>query len=849
VTSLSVAKRAHSPYGAQLPTFTPTAHQYNTNASSNPALPNFSRPSAVYMPNEHPVARKGSPLAPPLELQKHRPRQHSQGFFEPSLPTASLREDSNMMARDLTASAIAAQAAMQHQQHMRKRSQTVPSPQLSDGSADGRRNSKQHSPDPPHTKLPSQSKEKETFPGYHNGLVGTNSASLAASAAFPRSGSGTGTPQIASTTNLEQHSEGKEGKVKGERSKMKLFSKPKHIGISRDKEGEKKDKPLPSPNKMNFTAPSGLSRMVNASTTSLAESVSSANSSMYTLNNSSSSTMIPAERMVSGEGREKSHRHHFLSRQKMKLKDKSDDHYGLPLSSASSTSKPLDPSAPQSLYSFTPSSPGGGSNSFSKSVSGLDLRHGGRALREKKKEEKSSLSTSLEPPFRDTDSISEWGGSTNVGTGDASSYLGSTPTLTNSLFSSHTPTIPNSTIQGFGLNNMSAEDAWDFLKAKLLVVFEGEDVRIAVEDLNRLVSIHITRCIQKHAPIIIVEDLRDLLHTGFASLSHTLRSIPDDRLVPHLVRMWLFVFGTILPFMQAVFLPLDLEFKGHGTIMSVREAQEFWGALPESESQSLPSSHAGDELDVRRIVLVSFRDVVILPRYDALKATFSRLSLDSINGNLSSTNLLSTSNGGGISPLDLIRPGTAASLDPSQNSYNSQTSTLLNSGSGTDSLGSRSRAISNVSNTSAPDVQFHSFSSPLSQSTSAQSIRQVPSNTSTTVPGTASNNLLGNNLAPTTSSPPDSSQVTETVTRMLQCVSVLASVQSGGEEQERMERLSKELKLNWLGRGRTGRNRRGFVGTKIRVRSLRDGKEGDGAEEDMDDTGLGDGGVFGRSLL
>jgi hypothetical protein len=44
---------------------------------------------------------------------------------------------------------------------------------------------------------------------------------------------------------------------------------------------------------------------------------------------------------------------------------------------------------------------------------------------------------------------------------------------------------------------------------------------------------------------------------------------------------------------------------------------------------------------------------------------------------------------------------------------------------------------------------------------------------------------------------------------------VLASVQSGDEAQGKIEELAKELKLNWLGRGRTGRNRRGFVGTRV----------------------------------
>jgi hypothetical protein len=53
------------------------------------------------------------------------------------------------------------------------------------------------------------------------------------------------------------------------------------------------------------------------------------------------------------------------------------------------------------------------------------------------------------------------------------------------------------------------------------------------------------------------------------------------------------------------------------------------------------------------------------------------------------------------------------------------------------------------------------------------------------------------------------------VGKMLQCVSVVASVQSGDEAQSLMEGLTKALKYNWLGRGRTGRQRRGFVGMRV----------------------------------
>ena len=646
---------------------------------------------------------------------------------------------------NLSASQIAAQAAMQHQastqQHIRQRSITLPSPgQSPPGTTTGKRKP------PPIQTASSDSIRKVNGPQtpgrqYYNGAVGGHSAAAttAANVAFPRS------THVSPVLPAFEPPE-KEHKLKSEKSKMKLFSKPKS-GSSKDAE---KERPLPSPNKAGVPGSSGLKNLVNPSVTSLADSLASGASSIYSTNNASTSTLVPSDRQTTTE-KEKAHKHHFLSRQKNKLKDKIGDDHVLPLSSASSNSKPLDPSAPSSLYSFAPAPASPAISSFS----GLDLRHGGRALREKKKEEKAL--PSYAPPFApkkaDIDRVDR-------ATGGALS--GNIPT------SSEIPNV--AALQGYGLNNMRPEDVWDFLKVKLLIIFEGEEVRIPVEDLNKFVTVHIQRCIHTRVPTIIIEDLRELLQTGFRSLDQALRGVPDHRLVPYLVELWMFVFGIVLPYMQAVFLPLDLEFKGHGTLMTASEAADFWGANPDSTDHAF-----GNELDVRRIVLLSYRDNVILAHYEALKATFSRLSLDSINV--------------GISPVadtfDGVvsgRPGTAASLDPGIASFNSQGSTLLGDGG-------RSRATSTLSANELP-----SFGSP-----STRNVRQQ--------------------------GPPDSSQVTETVGRMLQCVSVLASIQSGDDAQGKMEDLAKALKLNWLGRGRTGRNRRGFVGGRVKIERQRSGEE------------------------
>ena len=155
---------------------------------------------------------------------------------------------------------------------------------------------------------------------------------------------------------------------------MKLFSKPTKISLSKDKES-KVAPAMPSPGKGTINTTLMRTGLPNQSVTSLADPGSSGGS-LYSSANASTSTLVP----VTSE-REKEKRHNFLSRQKHKLKDEPPQ---LSLSSAHSNSQPTNPEKPQPLYSFAPDSPG--ASTFSKSMSGFDLRHGGRAMREKKKE-------------------------------------------------------------------------------------------------------------------------------------------------------------------------------------------------------------------------------------------------------------------------------------------------------------------------------------------------------------------------------------------------------------------------------------------------------------------------------
>jgi hypothetical protein len=283
-------------------------------------------------------------------------------------------------------------------------------------------------------------------------------------------------------------------------------------------------------------------------------------------------------------------------------------------------------------------------------------------------------------------------------------------------------------------------------------------------------------------------------------------------------------------------------------------------------------SPASSVLEVRRMVLLAYRDCVVLPRYETLKSMFSRFSLEFLPRSLASAALASpplVGPGGGqfgslqphspmeshLAPLqgspsaDINaaftlaslgglpppRPGTAMSLDPSVSSYNSNGTTLFgDNGSGGGSVGTsglRSRAISNVSFASSGEhpgsgtrprtpASLHLLGSSSSNlSTSALSGAGAGFGLLSAAGGiavTANGNARERNAE-------DSKQVSEMVGRMLQCMNVLVSVSvgvgaAGGDEDKSrlVEELCKLLKANWLGtRGRTGR-RHGVVGGRLR---------------------------------
>lgn len=184
--------------------------------------------------------------------------------------------------------------------------------------------------------------------------------------------------------------------------------------------------------------------------------------------------------------------------------------------------------------------------------------------------------------------------------GSIYSFNASTPGMLKSL-----PALENKKLVSKEDKDYVAEETWTLLKQWVLPLFNKEGLRIPVEKVNFLVTLHIDSRIQQDAKAKdLVDEFKDLTNTGMAKLISSLKAFPDAKLISRLVELWYFFFSQVLPYWEAVFLPLQLEFEGAGSVLSTPGvAAKYWSSLVKSE----------EVLNIRRMTLISFRDCVLLP--------------------------------------------------------------------------------------------------------------------------------------------------------------------------------------------------------------------------------------------
>ncbi|KAF9451276.1 HbrB-domain-containing protein [Macrolepiota fuliginosa MF-IS2] len=191
--------------------------------------------------------------------------------------------------------------------------------------------------------------------------------------------------------------------------------------------------------------------------------------------------------------------------------------------------------------------------------------------------------------------------------------------------------VPPGSISQVSLATTSSTDPWGALHVHVLPLFNGEPLRIPIEDLNTLVKRHIQTVVTStpnRALNMLEADAAELIAAGMVTLNAKLMGVHDNKLIARVVETWNFFWDQVLTYVEGVLLPLQT----HALLSSLyRTPKSHRAKSPNRQTNAKPSSkseHSSTHIDVRTIALRSFRDRVIVPLAPRL---FEQLRLETIS--------------------------------------------------------------------------------------------------------------------------------------------------------------------------------------------------------------------------
>ncbi|KZP34332.1 HbrB-domain-containing protein [Athelia psychrophila] len=191
------------------------------------------------------------------------------------------------------------------------------------------------------------------------------------------------------------------------------------------------------------------------------------------------------------------------------------------------------------------------------------------------------------------------------------------------------------------------DNPWGSLHVHVLPLFNGEPLRVPIEDLNALVRRHIHGVISlsPHKTLSTLEnDAGELIKSGMVTLNAKFVGVEEPRLLARVVDMWGFFWDQVLPYVEGALLPLQTDPllaslyrnpKTHRNSSPTRPSppgpnappnnRDGTGAIQKSAiTISAMGSAAHPHIDVRTVALRGFRDQIILPLAPRL---YARLTL------------------------------------------------------------------------------------------------------------------------------------------------------------------------------------------------------------------------------
>ena len=201
--------------------------------------------------------------------------------------------------------------------------------------------------------------------------------------------------------------------------------------------------------------------------------------------------------------------------------------------------------------------------------------------------------------------------------GQSSAPLSNVSAFAQSLFGHHTPT---------GASGSTAGDAmsiWQSICVRIFPLFNHETLGSPVESIADSTEAYVRLVFERDAAqalSVLEENLRKSVLIGLLSVTTKLQGHEDASLLKGLMKSWQFYYGTVIPYTTACLLPLStsaaqLAFRYQAAqqrhLPPIQDAE----ANPQRTKVLLPAQQG---IDIRRVMLVAFRDRVVLPIHDWL---------------------------------------------------------------------------------------------------------------------------------------------------------------------------------------------------------------------------------------
>ncbi|KAJ8077102.1 hypothetical protein PM082_001530 [Marasmius tenuissimus] len=166
--------------------------------------------------------------------------------------------------------------------------------------------------------------------------------------------------------------------------------------------------------------------------------------------------------------------------------------------------------------------------------------------------------------------------------------------------------------------SLSASDPWGALHVNLLPLFNGEPLRVPIEDLNQYVKQHISAVVSaspSRSVATLEQDTVELLAKGMVTLNAKLNGVEDDKLIGRVVDRWGFFWDQVLTYAEGVLLPLQNDPLLSSLYRTPKRpsSPRRQGSGKNSISGLSNAISVAPSIDVRTLALRSFRDKIVLP--------------------------------------------------------------------------------------------------------------------------------------------------------------------------------------------------------------------------------------------